>query len=291
MYRDLKLEEELCVRGLDAKAAALAFGDLTAYLGRPIEAIAEEYWRYRATDDVAAQERVARATDDAPVIAYYQQTPHYLYELSYWEATGDKQAWFRVVAQACRRYGLRRTLDLGGGVGGLSVFLRMRGIQSDHLDIAGKTSEYARWRFARRGLGVQAFDAATPAGWPRGPYDAVVAWDVLEHIFDLEGAVRQAAGVLRPRGWFISKSTFADAGGQHLHIHLAKHAEYVDVAKLNRMVSQFGFQFRGQLKPGRVSRLLRACGVRHAVAGIRLVPRLKHGGNFLVHERVNGNGS
>ncbi len=132
-------------------------------------------------------------------------------------------------------------------------------------------------------VSVARWDATMPARWPQGTYDAVVVWDVLEHIYDLEGAVRSIAGMLRPGGWFISKSTFATSDGQHCHIHLAKHVRYADVPEFNRLLESVGFRFRGQLKPNLLSRLMRTVGWPYAVSGIRIVPRLKHGGNFLVH--------
>jgi SAM-dependent methyltransferase len=286
MFRDRRLEDELTLDALDPRAAAETFGDLTSYLREPIEQIAAAYWQYRQTADVAAQERVARATEAGDVLAYYRATPHYLYELSYWEASRDKQAWYRVIRQAARTYGLRRLLDYGGGVGGSVIQLRRHGIDCDYLDVGGKTFEYAAWRFARRSWDVPMWDIL--AGRPRGEYDAVMAWDVLEHIFDLEEALGQMAGLIRPGGWLLSKSTFAVTDGHHLHIHLARHARYADVREFNRLVSGSDFRFIGQLKPDRLSRLLRAIGLRHAVAGVRIAHRLKHGGNFLVHERLPG---
>jgi hypothetical protein len=106
---------------------------------------------------------------------------------------------------------------------------------------------------------------------------------VLEHIFDLDQAIAGVARLLAPTGHFLSKSTFAEADSQHLHIHLAKHAPYADVRRFNELMDRHRFGYRGQLKPNRLSRLLRACGLRYTVAGIRISPRLKHGGNFLVH--------
>ena len=286
MFRDRRLEKELQLDGLDPAAARAVFGDLTAYLQLPIEAIAREYWRYHEGEDLIAQQRVGEAKDEAPVLAYYAATPHYLYELSYWEASRDKQAWFRVVATACRKYGLRRVLDFGGGVGGLGLYLNSRGIRCDHLDVAGRTFEFAAWRFAKHDLDVTMLDVTSANRRPTGPYDTIVAWDVLEHLFDLEGVIRNIAQLLRSRGWFISKSTFAVEGGPHEAIHLAQHARYADVTAFNELVARSGFRYLGQLKPNRFSRLLRACGLRHVVAGIRITPRLKHGGNFLVHERA-----
>ena len=285
-HRDRRMDTGFPSWGAPVPCAARdVFGDLSAYLRQPIDSTAGAYWRHRDGEDVAAQRRVGEATEEAEVLAYYATTPHYLYELSYWEATADKQSWFRVVERACRRYRLGRVLDFGGGVGGLSLFLNARGVRCDYLDVGGKTFEYAAWRFARHRLNVAMHDAAAPGGQPAGPYDAVVAWDVLEHLFDLEGAVRRIADLLRPNGWFLSKSTFAVSGGHHEAIHLAQHARYADVVELNRLMARCGLRFVGQLKANRVSRLLRACGFRQAVAGIRIAPRLKHGGNFLVHER------
>ena len=273
--------------GPHPQAAPVVLAELSAYLRQPLARIADDYWRYHQGADLEAQRRVGEATDAGTVLQYYARTPHYLYELSSWEASREKQAWCAVVARACRRYGLSRVLDVGGGVGGLTVFLNARGIRCDYLDVAGKTFDYAAWRFARRGLDVRMFDVLSEDRRPGGPYDAVVTWDVLEHIFDLEGAIRDIARRLRPGGWFLSKSTFATGDGRHEAIHLAQHARYSDVRTLNALLERHGLRFVGQLKPNRLSRLLRACGRPYAVAGIRIAPRLKHGGNFLIHERVD----
>jgi SAM-dependent methyltransferase len=284
-FRDPQLERQLLLGGLSPRAAREAFGDLTAYLRQPIEDIARRYWEYHLGEDLIAQQRVAQATDEREVLSYYERTPHYLYELSYWEASRDKQAWFQVLARACRRYRLRRVMDFGGGVGGLALHLRSRGIGCEYLDVAGRTFDYAAWRFRRRGLAVPMHDALN--GHPVGPFDAVFAWDVLEHLFDLDEALERIRRALRPGGWLVSKSTFApEAGGHHEAIHLERHARYSDVRKLNELMSRHGLRFVGQLKPDRLSRLLRRCGWPHAVVGLTLRPRLKHGGNFLVHEWI-----
>ena len=126
-FRDRRMEDSWPSWGGTVPGVAKAvFGDLAAYLRRPIGTIAESYWQHQAHEDRLAQQRVGAARDEAPVLAYYATTPHYLYELSYWEASVDKQMWFRVVALACRRHRLRRVLDFGGGVGGLSLSLSAR---------------------------------------------------------------------------------------------------------------------------------------------------------------------
>lgn len=267
--------------GLDPDAGARVFGDVTAYTGSSLETVAARYWHHHETADADAQLRVAAATEESAVSAYYASTPNYLYELSYWEASHDKQGWFRVVAKACERYRLRRVLDFGGGIGGLTLALRARGIQCDYLDVRGETSTYAAWRFAKHAPDVAMFDAAQ--GSPPGAYDAIIAWDVLEHLFDLESALGRIVRSLQADGWFLSKSTFTHGDDHDEPIHLAQHARYADVAAFHELLSRSGFRYVGQLKPDHLSRLLRHCGFRSAVTGIRIVPRLKHGGNFLVH--------
>jgi 2-polyprenyl-3-methyl-5-hydroxy-6-metoxy-1,4-benzoquinol methylase len=280
-FSDRRLEAELPPGKLVPETADSVFSDLAAYLKKPIEQIASDYWEGRQSEQGQAQEAVAAAAEERPVLDFYRSTPHYLYELSYWEGCQDKQRWFHVLAQACRKYRLKRVLDYGGGVGGLSLFLHQRGICCDYLDVAGKTFDYAAWRFKRAGTPAKMFNILR--GWPGQRYDAIVAWDVLEHLFDLEGTVDQVGAHLNTGGWFLHKSTFAHGQEHDAHIHLAKHAIYQDIERFNTMLCSRGFHYRGQLKPSRLARL--SSRMRLGGGGIRISTRLKHGGNFLVHER------
>ncbi len=285
-YSDTQMDHELHLTGISPKAEQRVFSDLTEYQKSSLQDIAKEYWRYRADEDVVEQEKVGHAKEESVVHDYYAQTPHYLYELSYWEASVDKQAWFDVVVKTCRKYNLKRILDFGGGVGGFTLHMRRNGIQCDHLDVPGKTRDYATWRFKKHGFDVQILNGKDSSDWPWGQYDAVFAWDVLEHLFDLEGAITNINKLLKKGGWLVEKSTFAVDEGHHEHIHLAQHSKYHDLQLFDKLMSDRGLNFVGQLKPDRISRLLRSLGMKHAVAGVRIKNKLKHGGNFLVHEKV-----
>ena len=280
-WRDLAMEKELCVEGLDRPAAGRAFAHLARYLRKPLPEIAKVYWEQKRTSDVQAQLQAARGQSDSEVNRYYAETPQYLYELSYWEATKDKQKWFEVLRQVCRRSNRRQVLDFGGGVGGLTLALRRGGISCDHLDVPGNTLSYAAWRFEQERFPVQTLKADEP--FPREGYDAVFAWDVFEHLYDLEKTLRQIRELLRSGGWLVSKSTFAESE-QH-HIHLEKNRIYDDIRVWNGLLERQGFDFVGQLKPGPLSRLLEKTLGWHRPLGIRIVNKLKHGGNFLIHEK------
>lgn len=280
-WRDLEMEKELCVEGLDKQAAERAFGHLTQYLKKPLPEIASVYWQQRKTADAEAQRRAAAGKSTEEVNQYYAETPQYLYELSYWEATRDKQKWLEVLRQACLKTGRKKVLDFGGGVGGVTLALRRAGIACDHLDVPGNTSTYASWRFSRENFPAQVWDARGPV--PEGTYDAIVAWDVFEHLYDLGETLGRIQQLLRPGGWLVSKSTFAESE-QH-HIHLEKNRIYNDIGVWNRLLDEKGFDFIGQLKQDPVSRLLEKTTGWHRPLGIRIVHKLKHGGNFLIHEK------
>ena len=280
-WRDIEMEKELCVEGLDGPAAKRAFGHLSRYLQKPVPEIAGEYWQRRKTSDVEAQRRAAQANNDDEVNLYYAETVQYLYELSYWEATKDKQKWFEVLRKACRKLELRKVLDFGGGVGGLTIALRSAGIDCDHLDVPGNTLTYAGWRFTQERYTARAWRAGESL--PKEMYDAVFAWDVFEHLYDLEKTLKEIRGMLKPGGLLISKSTFAES--ESTHIHLEKNRIYNDMKVWNALLDKAGFNFIGQLKPGPVSRILEKTFGWHHPLGIRIVRKLKHGGNFVIHAK------
>ena len=254
---------------------------LERFRGRPVSELAKEYWQSREGSDRAAQERVAAAGDEAALFEYYQQTQQYLYELTYIEGSVKRQGWLKVLERTCRRFNLQHLLDVGAGIGSVSLFLGRRGIRCDYLDVPGRTFDYAAWRFAQQGLNV-AMHEATKA-WPAGPYDGVIAWDVFEHLKDLEGKIAWLGRALRPAGRLLHWSTFTDCE----HVHLPENMRYGDIRLFDALLQRHGFGYRGQLKPDRLSRLLRRLGWRTATLGIRLSPRLKYGGGFLIHERLN----
>ena len=279
-FRDPELEQVLMLQGLVPRASDVALDNLRRFTGRPIQELAAEYWRNRTSADRNAQEQVAASRDESTVLDYYRDTEQYLYELTYVEGSIKRQGWLKVLEQACRRFDVKRALDLGGGVGSVSLYLQQRGIRCDHLDVPGKTFDYAAWRFAQHGLRVAMFDATQP--WPAGPYDAVIAWDVLEHLREMEQKVGWIAQRLRPGGLLIHWSTFTECEG----VHLPENMAYGDVHRYDALLQRSGFRYTGQLKPSQLSRLLRRWGWRTATLGIRINPRLKFSGCFLLHERA-----
>ena len=279
-FRDPQLEEVLMLQGVVPAASRTALDNLERFTGRPVPELAADYWRSRRTSDRQAQDQVAASTEEATVLDYYRDTAQYLYELTYVEGSVKRQGWLQVLERACRRFGLKHVLDLGGGIGSVSLYLEQRGIRCDYADVPGKTFDYAAWRFAKHGLNVAMFDATK--AWPQGPYDAVIAWDVLEHLRGMEEKLEWLAQRLRPGGRLIHWSTFTECEG----VHLPENMVYGDVRRYDALLREKGFRYAGQLKPSQLSRLLRQWGWRTATLGIRINPRLKFSGCFLIHERT-----
>lgn len=263
----------------DLKKLKDVYQDLIDYLGMPIEQISRSYWNKRETTDKERQKLIENASNEERPIEYYRNTDQYLYELSMWEAQKDKQREFKKIYLFCKKFNIKKILDFGGGIGGLSIYLNNCGLSCDYLDIPGKTYDFAKRRFNRRKIElklISAFENTMPSN-----YDAVIAYDVFEHIFDLAGAIKKINVCLITGGYLISKSTFSGGG-----LHLLKNEIYQDLKGFNRLLSDNGFEFIGQLKADRFSRILNKMAFRYLLMSIRISKRLKHGGNFVVHRKI-----
>jgi 2-polyprenyl-6-hydroxyphenyl methylase/3-demethylubiquinone-9 3-methyltransferase len=94
----------------------------------------------------------------------------------------------------------RATLEVGCGLGYLSVRLRERGLEPVSVDIAGSLLRSGRSR-GRLAEPVQADALALP--FPDRRFDLVVSSDCVEHTPAPRGAVREMARVLRPGGRLV----------------------------------------------------------------------------------------
>lgn len=78
-----------------------------------------------------------------------------------------------------------RVLDYGGGIGALSIMLAQAGIKDiTYLDVPGKTFEFAKWRFKRRGLDITAIEGSELKDKLSGLYDTIFCLDVIKHLLN-----------------------------------------------------------------------------------------------------------
>ena len=101
----------------------------------------------------------------------------------------------RRLLDAIERHAPRgRMLEVGCGHGLLLDEARARGWSVEGLELAAESREHAR------SLGLDVRDARRSRTRPTGVYGAVVLADVLEHLDDPVGALRQIAALLAPGG-------------------------------------------------------------------------------------------
>ncbi|MBI3967946.1 MAG: class I SAM-dependent methyltransferase [Chloroflexi bacterium] len=100
-------------------------------------------------------------------------------------------------ATAVERYSRRgRLLDVGCGSGDFLYGMRRRGWRTVGVELSPSTAEYARTRLALDVRTGELHEAKLRAA----SFDAVTLWDVIEHVHDPVGVLRQIRELLGPDG-------------------------------------------------------------------------------------------
>lgn len=103
----------------------------------------------------------------------------------------------RVVLSRVRQTG--RVLDVGCATGNFLYALRRRGWEVYGVELNAQAATYARERLGLPVFTGDLVDAHFPDAW----FNLVILWDVLEHLHDPKGALREAARVTRPGGTLV----------------------------------------------------------------------------------------
>jgi SAM-dependent methyltransferase len=111
--------------------------------------------------------------------SFYRGSIGYLYNLTAFAMTGTKLPYLHALVTQLGRGA--RVLDYGCGIGSDGIMLLESGYRVEFADFANPSTEYLRWRLARRGLHapVHDLDRDVPGG-----FDAAYAFDVIEHVRD-----------------------------------------------------------------------------------------------------------
>ncbi len=144
--------------------------ELREYLGQRFEL--ERLWRYN-------EQLESEFADCGDEPAFYRTSTGYLYNLTAFAMTATKLPYLRELMR--RVPPGSRVLDYGCGIGSDGLLLLEAGYRVEFADFANPSTRYLRWRLKRRGLSAPVHDLADHVP---GGFDAVYAFDVIEHVAD-----------------------------------------------------------------------------------------------------------
>jgi 2-polyprenyl-3-methyl-5-hydroxy-6-metoxy-1,4-benzoquinol methylase len=150
-----------------------------------------------------------------------------------------------------------RLLDLGAGMGGFAVAAARRGARVSVCEYNRAYCAIIRLRAARHGLHFPIANAAGEAlPLPDRAFDAVVCWDVIEHVRDPRLVLAELARVLRPGGTalltVINRRAWVDP---HYHI---RGLNYIP-----RPLAEAVIRLRGRTKQGAAFRDMQRLSAMH----------------------------
>lgn len=166
----------------------------------------------------------------------YRESDAFIFETLLYGQRAERQAWIEAAYARIERHAreLRlpvsalRILIFGDGCGQDTLFLAKRGCRVDYFDIPGsRTFAFAQRRFARHGLlggGVRVRTDLTPCA---GAYDAVLSFEVLEHMPQPREGIRAVARALKCGGIALITEAF-DCVNPRFPTHLAANAALRD---------------------------------------------------------------
>ncbi|MBK1670421.1 hypothetical protein CKO28_20565 [Rhodovibrio sodomensis] len=154
--------------------------------------------------------------------------------VAFWDKAAEKYAKSPIGDVEAYEYTLGRTraylsptdtvLELGCGTGSTALLLAADVERLVATDISGAMIEIAAGKARAQGVSNVAFRAAglLDDAIDPGPYDAVLALNLLHLIDDVETALRRINGLLKPGGIFVSKTVCTPAAGAPLKFRLLR---------------------------------------------------------------------
>ena len=166
------------------------------YLSEPAHEILRKYRR----GNFQEREFFERPGLSAEAVeGYYKNNATYIYDLPFWNAEHNRPKFLRLMMLGrLRQFGCREILDFGAGAGDLCIELARNGFTAVYFDLSERLSDFARWRFKKRGISVEMFK-----GWEElkgRQFDCIVSFDVFEHINGLPAAAAAVCAHIKPGG-------------------------------------------------------------------------------------------
>jgi len=203
-----------------------AIRELAQFLGIPYEDAKKRVEQYSVL--MAAEKWEARKPQTKEEVeAFYKEEDFYLYELISWNYANALHQSF---VEPLLHYHNRKILDLGGGIGSVSIALAYADNTVTYCDISDRLCQFSKQRFNDRCLPIPIVKNLLGLR----DFDIVVANDFFEHIHKdaLPGLLKEIASVLNDGGFLYHRSNWFQQDIFPMHYN---HAEY-----FNKMAADAG---------------------------------------------------
>jgi 2-polyprenyl-3-methyl-5-hydroxy-6-metoxy-1,4-benzoquinol methylase len=163
------------------------------------------------------QARVSDPTDEAAVIRFYNESQTEVFDLAQWHAEDPIHYRSLFCADIASAQPGRRFLDYGSGIGSDALVFAAAGFDVTLADVSEPLLAFARWRCERRGYRVHTIDLkGSPL--PIGDFDAVLCFDVLEHVLRPSRTLRRMSRSLKPGGLLFVHAPFGEDKERPMHL-------------------------------------------------------------------------
>lgn len=217
--------------------------ELAEYFDRPAADIERQIAGATASFTAEWQQHVADPTDEQAVTRFYNESKTELFDLAQWHSTDPihfRSLMCADLAGALAKAGeTPRYLDYGSGIGSDALVFASKGFAVTLADVSEPLLAFAKWRCERRGLDVQTIDLKRRQP-PHGAYDAVVCFDVLEHVHRPLRTLDQINRSMRPGGLLFVHAPFGEDPDRPMHV---VHEDVV-----TPRMRTVGFNWRGDLE-------------------------------------------
>jgi 2-polyprenyl-3-methyl-5-hydroxy-6-metoxy-1,4-benzoquinol methylase len=230
----LKLTLDLATGGivdLDELPADIA-EEVQSYLGWDASRILDAI--YRGRELMREEWNTKNPQSESGILDFYKETENYIPDLAWWHRGFERKKLTRAAIEVCKQNDACKVLDFGCGIGQDGILLAESGFQVTLADLPGKTFEFAKWRVMRRGLDVKLISSDKL----REKYDAILCFDVLEHLWEPGEVLEYLYKHLSDKGILLVTAHFQHTDTHPMH--LERNARYLGDEFIG-MMSQIGF--------------------------------------------------
>jgi 2-polyprenyl-3-methyl-5-hydroxy-6-metoxy-1,4-benzoquinol methylase len=187
------------------------------------------------------RDRVSDPSDERAVTQFYNESETELFDLARWHADDSIHCRTLMCADIAAQGNGRACLDYGSGIGSDAIAFAAVGFDVTLADVSAPLLAFAKWRCERRGFKVRAMDLKRDA-LPRHRFNAVVCFDVLEHIHRPLRTLDRIHDAMAPGGLLFVHAPFGEDPDRPMHV------VHTDV--VTPRMRSVGFTWRGDLETG-----------------------------------------